>query len=183
MRKIRFSEHQIIAVLKSVEAGRTVKDMCRDTEIFEVSFYNWKTKYGGMEAVANKKIKNLEDENRSLMQMFADLSLECMTLSLSRTVFRYQPYTRRDEAVFQRLTEAAEHYPRYGFKKLFQVLRRQVHIRNHKWVHRIYCLLILNFPLNDKQRLPVRNPPLLTTPEAFNQSWSIDFMHEALTCG
>ena len=50
MRKARFTEHQIIAVLKSVEAGRTVKDVCREAGISEASYYNWKAKYGGMEA-------------------------------------------------------------------------------------------------------------------------------------
>lgn len=48
MRKARFTEHQIITVLKSVEAGRTVKDVCREAAIFEASYYNWKAKYGGM---------------------------------------------------------------------------------------------------------------------------------------
>ncbi|MFW5389475.1 IS3 family transposase [Yersinia sp. 2544 StPb PI] len=216
MRKIRFTEHQIIAVLKSVEAGRTVKDVCREAAISEASYYNWKAKYGGMEAADIKKIKDLEDENRRLKQMFSDLSLECRalkdviekkplkpaikrelvnyltaqftmsihqacrTLSLSRTVFRYQPDTRRDEPV---LTEAAERYPRYGFKKLFQVLRRQGQVWNHKRVHRMYCLLKLNFRRKGKHRLPVRNPAPLATPEALNQSWSIDFMHDALICG
>lgn len=46
MRKVRFTEHQIIAVLKSVEAGRTVKDVCREAGISEASYYNWKAKYG-----------------------------------------------------------------------------------------------------------------------------------------
>ena len=55
MRKIRFTEHQIIAVLKSVEAGRIVKDVCREATISEASYYNWKAKYGGMEAADIKK--------------------------------------------------------------------------------------------------------------------------------
>lgn len=76
MRKIRFTEHQIIAALKSVEAGRTVKDVCREAGISEASYYNWKAKYGGMEAADIKKIKDLKDENRRLKQMFANLSLE-----------------------------------------------------------------------------------------------------------
>ena len=80
MRKARFTEHQIIAVLKSVEAGRTVKDVCRDAGISEASYYNWKAKYGGMEASDIKKLKDLEEENRRLKQMFADLSLECRAL-------------------------------------------------------------------------------------------------------
>ena len=47
MRKARFTEHQIIAVIKSVEAGRTVKDVCREAGISEASYYNWKSRYGG----------------------------------------------------------------------------------------------------------------------------------------
>ncbi|ASN83978.1 IS3 family transposase [Pectobacterium versatile] len=107
----------------------------------------------------------------------------CRTLSLSRTVYFYQPDTRRDEPVIQALTDMAERYPRYGFKKLFQKLRRQGHAWNHKRVHRIYCLLKLNFRRKGKQRLPVRNPAPLAAPEHLNQSWSVDFMHDALVCG
>ncbi len=98
-------------------------------------------------------------------------------------MYFYQPDTRRDEPVILALTELAERYPRYGFKKLFQVLRRQGNAWNHKRVHRIYCLLKLNFRRKGKQRLSVRNPTPLATPEALNQSWSNDFMHDALVCG
>jgi len=76
MRKARFTEHQITAVIKSLEAGRTVKDVCREAGISEATYYSWKFRYGGMEASDIKKIKDLEDENRRLKQMFADLSLE-----------------------------------------------------------------------------------------------------------
>ncbi|CBA21966.1 putative transposase insK [Erwinia amylovora] len=78
---------------------------------------------------------------------------------------------------------AAERYPRYGFPTLFQVLRRQGYQWDHKRIHRIYCLLKLNFRRKGKQRLQVRNPSPLATPEALNQSWSVDFMHDALVCG
>lgn len=80
MRKAGLLEHQIIAVMKSVEAERTVKDVCRDAGISEALYYNWKAKFGGMEASDIKKMKDLEDENRRLKQMFADLSLECRAL-------------------------------------------------------------------------------------------------------
>jgi len=63
------------------------------------------------------------------------------------------------------------------------VLRRQGHVWHHKRVHRIYCLLKLNFRRKGKQRLPVRNPAPLARPEALNQSGPIDFMPDALVCG
>lgn len=66
MRKARFTEHQIITVLKSFEAGRTVKDVCREAGISEASYYTWKAKYGGMNASGIKKMKDLEVENRRL---------------------------------------------------------------------------------------------------------------------
>tara|TARA_R110001599_G_C12143212_1_gene650792 strand:- start:862 stop:1131 length:270 start_codon:yes stop_codon:yes gene_type:complete len=76
MRKSRFTESQIVQILKSVEAGRTVKDVCREHGISDATYYNWKAKYGGMEASDIRRLKDLEDENRRLKQMFADLSLE-----------------------------------------------------------------------------------------------------------
>ncbi len=76
MGKSRFSETQIIAILKEVEKGRTVKDVCREHTVSEATYYQWKTKYGGMEASDIKKLRDLDDENRRLKQMYADLSLE-----------------------------------------------------------------------------------------------------------
>lgn len=76
MRKSRFTEAQIVQILKSVEGGRTVKDVCREHGISDATYYNWKAKYGGMEASDIKRLKALEEENRKLKQMFADLSLE-----------------------------------------------------------------------------------------------------------
>lgn len=76
MRKTRFKEAQIVKILKEVEAGRTVKEVCREHGISDATYYNWKSKYGGMEASDIKRLKDLEDENRRLKQMFADLSLE-----------------------------------------------------------------------------------------------------------
>lgn len=76
MRKSRFTEHQIIAILKEVEQGRAVKDVCREHSVSEATYYQWKSKYGGMQASDVKRLRSLEDENRRLKQMYADLSLE-----------------------------------------------------------------------------------------------------------
>jgi len=76
MRKSKYSEHQIIAILKAVESGRTVRDVCREHEISDATYYQWKSKYGGMQASDIKRLRELEDENRRLKQMSADLLLE-----------------------------------------------------------------------------------------------------------
>ena len=76
MRKSKFSEHQIIAILKAVEAGRTVRDVCREHEISEATYYQWKSKYGGMDASDIRRLRELEEENRRLKAMYAELSLE-----------------------------------------------------------------------------------------------------------
>jgi putative transposase len=76
MRKSKFSEHQIIAILQAVEGGRTVRDVCREHEISDATYYQWKSKYGGMQASDIKRVRELEDENRRLKQMSADLLLE-----------------------------------------------------------------------------------------------------------
>ena len=76
MRKSKFSEHQIIAILKAVEAGRTVRDVCREHEVSEATYYQWKSKYGGMQASDIRRLRELEEENRRLKQMYAELSLD-----------------------------------------------------------------------------------------------------------
>jgi len=76
MKKTRFTETQIIKVLKEVEGGRLVKEVCREYGISDATCYNWKSKYGGMKASDIKRLKELEDENRRLKQMYADISLE-----------------------------------------------------------------------------------------------------------
>lgn len=76
MRKSKFSEHQIIDALKRAGSGVPVKDICRELGVSSATFYQWRSKYGGMEASDLKRLKELEEENRRLKQMYADLSLD-----------------------------------------------------------------------------------------------------------
>lgn len=76
MRKSRFSESQIVRILKEVEGGRKVKEVCREHSISDATYYIWKSKYGGLEAADIHRLKELEDENRRLKQMYADVSLD-----------------------------------------------------------------------------------------------------------
>ena len=76
MRNSRFTETQIVSILKSADAGKKVKDICREHGISDATYYKWKSKYGGLDASELKRIKELEAENSKLKRMYADLSLE-----------------------------------------------------------------------------------------------------------
>ena len=76
MKKARFTESQIVAILKEADSGVSVKDLCRKHEISDATYYNWKSKYGGMEASDLKKMKELERELSQMKRMYADMALE-----------------------------------------------------------------------------------------------------------
>jgi putative transposase len=76
MQKKRFTEAQILAAIKKQEAGISVKDVCRELGISEATLYNWKAKYGGMQASDISKMRDLEKENSELKKMFAEMSIE-----------------------------------------------------------------------------------------------------------
>ena len=80
MKGKRFTEEQIIAVLKELEAGAAAKEVCRRHGISEQSIYRWKAKYGGMETSDVKRLRVLEDENRRLKHLVADLTLDNQAL-------------------------------------------------------------------------------------------------------
>ena len=76
MKGNRFTETKIVSILKEAEAGIPIPELCRSHSISQATYYNWKAKYGGMEASDLKRIKELEEENRRLKHMYAELSLE-----------------------------------------------------------------------------------------------------------
>ena len=80
MRKSRFTESQIIGILKEVESGRTGLEVCREHGISEHTLYRWKKKYGGMEASDAKRLSELEDENRKLKRIVADQAVDIVAL-------------------------------------------------------------------------------------------------------
>jgi len=75
MKKSRFTDSQIIAVLKQAEAGTPVPDLCRQHGISSATFYKWRSKFGGMDAFMVSQLKELQDENRRLNKMYADAQL------------------------------------------------------------------------------------------------------------
>lgn len=78
--KRRFTEEQIIGILKEAEAGRTVKDVIREHGIGQDMFYRWRRKYGGLEVSEAKRLRELEDENKRLKRLVADLTLDNQAL-------------------------------------------------------------------------------------------------------
>jgi putative transposase len=76
MKKSRFTETQIVSIIKKQESGQKTADLCREHGISEGTFYNWKAKYGGMEVADVKKMKDMEGELFRLKRMYAELSLE-----------------------------------------------------------------------------------------------------------
>ena len=80
MKKTRFTESQIINALKAHEQGRKVQDIARELSIDSSTFYYWRKKYGGMDNQQLKRLKELEEENRKLKRMYADVSLDNLML-------------------------------------------------------------------------------------------------------
>ena len=76
MKTSRFTETQVVSILKEAEAGLAVNEVCRKHGISSATYYKWKSKYGGMDASELKRIKELEAENAKLKRMFADMALE-----------------------------------------------------------------------------------------------------------
>jgi len=80
MKGKRFTEEQIVAVLKQLEAGVPLRELCRQHGVSEQSVYRWRSKYGGMEISQLAELRRLEDENRRLKQIVADLTLDKQAL-------------------------------------------------------------------------------------------------------
>lgn len=76
MKKSKISEAQIVAAIKEHESGKTAADICRGLGVHQATFYNWKKKYAGMDSQALRRLKELEEENRRLKHMYAELALD-----------------------------------------------------------------------------------------------------------
>lgn len=80
MKKSRFTDEQIIGILKEHQAGATAKDLCRKHGISDATFYKWRSRYGGMEVSEARRLKTLEDENAKLKKLLAESMLDVSTL-------------------------------------------------------------------------------------------------------
>ena len=108
----------------------------------------------------------------------------CCTIQLSRCAYRYQAKKMVDEPIAQELRQLAEKQPRWGCAKMTDYLRNQAgHTWNHKRIRRVYRAIALHLKRKPKKRLPAREAQTLGVPEQRNQTWSLDFMSDALSNG
>lgn len=104
-------------------------------------------------------------------------------MNLSRSAFSYKAKLCDDNQIKQKMLDLADKHKRYGFRKIFHLLRKAGFNWNHKRVYRIYCELKLNLKRKPKKRLPSREKVSLCQPDQINQTWSLDYMSDALING
>jgi putative transposase len=107
----------------------------------------------------------------------------CRTVQVSRCAYRYQAKRTMDEPIAQELQQLAHRQPGWGCGKMSDYLRNQGHSWNHKRIRRIYRAMALHLKRKPKKRLPAREARPLVVPEQANQTWSLDFMSDALSNG
>ncbi|PMM88195.1 transposase, partial [Vibrio breoganii] len=81
MKKSRYTDSQILSILKQAEAGAPIPELCREHGMSSATFYKWRSKYGGMDASLMTRMKELEDENRRLKKMYAEERLKAEVIS------------------------------------------------------------------------------------------------------
>ena len=112
------------------------------------------------------------------------MSQACRVAQIDRKTYRYDPKDKKEnEMIKQLLCQLSAKYPHYGFQTLFGFFRQQGYRWNHKRVRRLYCELKLNLKIKPKKRLAPRTAKKLIVPSQPNNTWSIDFVHDALNYG
>ncbi|NEK39758.1 IS3 family transposase [Rhizobium leguminosarum] len=219
MKKQRFTEEQIIAVLKEQEAGAKVADLCRKHGISEATFYNWKAKFGGMEVSEAKRLKALEDENARLKKLLAEQMLDaaalrellgkkmvgpaaqreavthlkavmglserraCQIISADRKMIRYRSSRPPEVELRTKLRDLANERRRFGYRRLFVLLRRDGEPSGVNRIYRLYREEGLSVRKRKARRRAVgTRAPILVEAKA-NARWSLDFVHDQFACG
>ncbi|WP_316224395.1 MULTISPECIES: IS3 family transposase [unclassified Bradyrhizobium] len=218
MKRKRFTEEQIIAVLKEHEAGAKTADLVRKHGISEATFYNWKAKFGGMEVSEAKRLKALEDENAKLKKLLAEQMLDaaalrellsqmvgpaakraaaahlqagmglserraCSIVGADRSMVRYRSRRPPDTELRARLRELASERRRFGYRRLFVLLRREGEPSGINRIHRLYREEGLAVRKRRARRKAggVRVPILVEARP--NARWSLDFVSDQFANG
>ncbi|WP_321177236.1 IS3 family transposase [Bradyrhizobium sp. USDA 3256] len=219
MKRARFTEEQIIAVLKEHGAGATTADLARKHGVSEATIYNWKAKFGGMEASEAKRLKSLEDENAKLKKLLAEQMLDaaalrellsqkmvgpaakraavahlkavmglserraCTIVDADRRMVRYRSCRPSDTDLRARLRDLAYERRRFGYRRLFVLLRREGEPSGINRIHRIYREEGLTVRKRRARRKAMGcRAPILVEAKP-NARWSLDFVHDQFANG
>ncbi|MFC3321358.1 IS3 family transposase [Mesorhizobium cantuariense] len=219
MKRKRFTEEQIIAVLREHEAGVKAGDLARKHGVSEATLYNWKAKYGGMDVSDAKRLKALEDENAKLKKLLADQMLEasalrellfkkmvgsaakreavahlqavmglserraCSFVGADRKMIRYRSRRPPETELRGRLRDLANERRRFGYRRLFILLRREGEASGVNRIYRLYREEGLTVRKRRARRRAVGTRAPILVEAKPNARWSLDFVHDQFACG
>ncbi|WP_128932054.1 IS3 family transposase [Bradyrhizobium zhanjiangense] len=219
MKRARFTEEQIIAVLKEHEAGAKTADLARKHGVSEATIYNWKAKFGGMDVSEAKRLRALEEENAKLKKLLAEQMLDaaalrellfkkmvgpaakraavahlqavmslserraCSIVGADRKMIRYR-FSRPPNAVLRgRLRDLANERRRFGYRRLFVLLRREGEPSGINRIYRLYREEGLTVRKRRARRKAVRTRAPILVEARPNARWSLDFVHDQFANG
>src|ERR1700685_1649821 len=218
MKRIRFTEEQIIAVLREHEAGAKTADLARKHGISEATLYNWKAKYSGMDLSDAKRLQSLKEENRKLKILLAEdagsggaqgasdkkmvgpvakreavahlrnvLQISerraCILTAADRKMIRYRPRRPADVELRARLRDLANQRRRFGYRRLFILLREQGEPSGINRIYRLYREEGLTVRRRKARRKAIGTRTPILIEAKVNARWSLDFVHDQLAQG
>src|SRR6187399_319103 len=219
MKRIRFTEEQIIAVLREHDAGAKTADLARKHGISEATLYNWKARYGGMDVSDAKRLRSLEEENRKLKKLLAESMLDqaalkeasdkkmvgpaakreavvhlrsalqmserraCILVAADRKMIRYRSRRPPDVELRTRLRDLANQRRRFGYRRLFILLREQGEPSGINRIYRLYREEGLTVRKRKARRRAIGTRTPILVEAKVNARWSLDFVHDQFTHG